>query len=231
MSRWVAWAVHLLTASGAGLALAAAAATAVQAWQTAFLCLGIALVIDGIDGPLARWAGVSKELPWFDGGALDFVVDYSNYVLIPAFIVVQSGLLSRTPAIICGVIIAVVGALYFADRRMKTAENGFRGFPAVWNGVVFLLMVYRPNEILTFAIVAGFAVLTFLPVEFVHPIRVVRWRTVTLTVTCLWAYFAALLLAENLEPQGYVGIAFLLSSIYLASVGMVLQLIRVKKLP
>ena len=71
-------------------------------------------------------------------------------------------------------VVAVVGALYFADKRMKTADLGFRGFPAVWNTVVFVLMIYRPPEVLTLAIIAVFAVLTFSPVEFVHPVRVKR---------------------------------------------------------
>ncbi len=43
-------------------------------------------------------------------------------------------------------VVAVVGALYFADRRMKTEDQAFRGFPAVWNGLIFVLMVFAPPE-------------------------------------------------------------------------------------
>jgi phosphatidylcholine synthase len=206
--------------------LVAAVAAANDSWQVVFLCLGIALIIDGADGPLARWARVKERLPWFDGSALDFVVDYTNYVFIPAYVVAESGLISEPLASICGIVIAVVGALYFADKRMKTAENGFRGFPAVWNAVVYLLMIYRPGEFVTVAVVALFAVATFLPLEFVHPVRVVRLRSLTLAVTLAWAVLSFLALIADLQPGPGVGLAFLAASAYLGLVGIVLQLTR-----
>jgi phosphatidylcholine synthase len=220
------WAVHLLTASGAGLALIAAVAASNASWQLAFLALGIAFIIDGLDGPLARWAQVKERLPWFDGSALDFVIDYTNYVFIPAYIVAQSGFVSEPLASICGIVIAVIGALYFADKRMKTAQNSFRGFPAVWNAVVYLLMIYRPGEALTTAVTLLFAVLTFLPVEFVHPVRVLRLRPLTLAMTLAWAILAAVVLAENLQPGPIVSTAFLIVSAYLGAIGFILQMTR-----
>ena len=39
------------------------------------------------------------------------------------------------------------GALYFADRNMKTEDNYFRGFPAVWNVVAFYLLLLRPTPL------------------------------------------------------------------------------------
>jgi len=226
MSVLVAWAVHILTVSGAGLALAAAVAAADQAWQIAFLCLGIALIVDGLDGPLARIAKVDERLPWFDGSALDFIIDYTNYVFIPAYIVVESGLISEPLASICGIAIAVVGALYFGDKRMKTDEFGFRGFPSAWNAVVYLMMVYRPGETLAVLVIAGFAVLTFVPIEFVHPIRVARLRPLTLAVTLAWAVLSLLVLLADLRPGPVVAVAFLAASAYLAVIGAVLQLSR-----
>lgn len=226
MSRLIAWAVHLLTVSGAALGLIAAVAASQKAWQTVFLCLGIAFIVDAADGPLARWADVGKRLPWFDGSALDFVIDYTNYVFIPAYIVANSGLISEPLATICGIVIATTGALYFADTRMKTDEHGFRGFPVVWNAVAFLMLVYQPGEALTVALIVVFAALTFLPIEFVHPVRVVKLRPLTLLVTALWALLSVQALAANLQPGPVVAIAFLATSAYLAVIGAVLQFVR-----
>jgi phosphatidylcholine synthase len=226
MSILTVWAVHLLTASGAGLALLAAVAASEAAWQLVFLCLGLAFIVDGLDGPLARWAHVKERLPWFDGSSLDFVIDYTNYVFIPAYVVAESGLLSEPLASISGIVIAIVGALYFADNRMKTAENSFRGFPAVWNAVVYLLMVYRPGEITTVVVVLFFTVLTFTPVEFVHPVRVRRLRPLTLVMTLAWAVLSVLVLAENLQPGRVVATAFLVVSAYLGAIGFILQMTR-----
>ena len=219
-----AFAVHLLTASGAALALAAALAAAKGDWRVVFLCLGIALIVDAVDGPLARRLDVKSRIPWFDGAALDFVVDYSTYVLVPAFVLATSGLLSPILDLAAGVVVAVVGALYFADRRMKTPDQAFRGFPAVWNAVVYLLVVYRPPELVTLAAIGAFAILTFTPVEFVHPVRVVALRPLTLAVTAIWAVLAIVTLVDDLNPGLPVRIGLGAASLYLALIGVVLQI-------
>ena len=66
----------------------------------------------------------------------------------------------------------ITGALYFADREMKTADNYFRGFPTLWNAAAFYLFVLKPPPWLAAAIVVVLAVLTFVPFKFLHPMRV-----------------------------------------------------------
>jgi phosphatidylcholine synthase len=222
------WAVHLLTASGAAFALMAAVAAAGGAWRLVFLLLGLAMIVDGIDGPIARRLGVRQRLPWFDGATLDLVVDFTTYVLVPALVLALSDLLRAPFAVGAGIVIAVVGALYFADTRMKTVEHSFRGFPAVWNAVVFQLMVYKFPEIVTLLIVAAFAVLTFLPVEFVHPMRVKRLRPVTSAMAVAWGLLAFAALLENLDPDPVVLTLFSIVNLYFAFVGVFLQVTRPK---
>ena len=123
-------------------------------------------------------------------------------------------------------VVAVVGALYFADRRMKTEDQAFRGFPAVWNGLIFVLMVFAPPEWVTLAVIAACAILTFAPVEFVHPVRVVALRPLTLAMTALWSVLAIIALAEHLNPAWPVKIALGLATVYLAGIGAVLQFRR-----
>src|SRR3954454_19660770 len=84
------FAIHLLTASGAAFSLLAVMAIAEGAWNRAFVWLGIALLVDGVDGPLARRPRVRERLPKWDGAALDFVIDYTTYVFAPAIIVAQA---------------------------------------------------------------------------------------------------------------------------------------------
>jgi phosphatidylcholine synthase len=226
MTRLGAWAVHLLTASGAALGFAAAVAAGRGAWQTVFLCLGVALIVDGIDGPVARQVRVKERIPWFDGAALDFVVDYANYVFVPAMVLAAGGLVAEPLATMAGIVVAVVGALYFADKRMKTPEQAFRGFPAIWNALIYLLMIYRLPEAVTLAIVLAAAVLTFSPVEFIHPVRVKRMRPLTLLVTVLWAVLAIVALADDLRPGAFVSWALAAASLYLAGIGAFLQATR-----
>jgi phosphatidylcholine synthase len=226
MGKVGAFAIHLLTASGAALALAAALGAARGQWVFVFGCLGLALFIDAIDGPLARRFGIADRIPWFDGAALDFVVDYSTYVFVPAFVLATSNLLTPPWDLAAGIVVAVVGALYFADSRMKTEGLAFRGFPAVWNMLVFVLIVLSPPEWVTLAVIAGCAVLTFAPVEFVHPVRVVALRPLTLAITALWSVLAIVSLFEELQPGFAVKVALALATAYLACVAAFLQVQR-----
>jgi phosphatidylcholine synthase len=228
MDKVKAWAVHALTASGAAIALFAAVAAARGSWQLVFLSLGIAMIVDGVDGPLARRYRIDKALPWFDGGILDQVVDYTTYVFIPAFVISQSGLLGEPYATAAGVVVAAVGALYFADTRMKTPEAAFRGFPAVWNTVAFQLMVFKPPEFATILIILVFAVLTFSPVEFVHPLRVKRLRPLTVVMALAWSILAILSLTADFSPNRWVLIAFGVTAVYFSFIGLALQLTRPK---
>jgi phosphatidylcholine synthase len=225
MDNLGAWAVHLLTASGAAIALAAAIAAAHEQWQLVFVLLGIAMIVDGIDGPIARKIDVKDRIPWFDGATLDLVVDYSTYVLIPAFVLAQSEILEEPYAIAAAIAVAVVGALYFADTRMKTPDQAFRGFPAVWNVVVFQLMVFKFPQPVSLVILLAFVVLSFTPVEFVHPVRVTRWRPLTLAMALAWGVLAAVALAYNLNQPIWVTVAFAIVSFYFAVVGVILQLL------
>ncbi|MCX5493963.1 phosphatidylcholine/phosphatidylserine synthase [Kaistia dalseonensis] len=226
MATTKSWAVHLLTASGAGLALLAALAVMRGAWTEAFIWLGAALFVDAVDGPLARTVRVGDLVPWFDGAILDLVIDYTTYVFIPALILARSDLLPPSLAAPGAVLVAVIGALYFADTRMKTRDYGFRGFPAVWNMVVFVLMVFMPPPLVSAAIILAFAVLSFAPVEFVHPVRVQKLRPVTLAVTLAWAIFSLLSVFASLEPGALVLAGLGATTVYLTVIGAVLQFTR-----
>jgi phosphatidylcholine synthase len=220
------FAIHLLTASGAALAVLSVLAIAVQDWRAAFSWLGVAMLVDGIDGPLARRHRVREQLPQWDGAALDFVVDYVTYVFAPAIIVGQA--LGLTPVLggVAAVIAAVSGALYFADTRMKQPDHSFRGFPAVWNMPVFVLYAFQPPPMVTIVSVVGLAVLTFVPVNFVHPLRVVRWRAATLAVSGLWVLCAVWLLATDFAAAAAVKYVLLAASAYLFCIAAVQQSLR-----
>ena len=139
-----AFVVHIFTACGAALAFLALILATGGHWAAMFICLGAALIVDGIDGPLARAFKVAEVLPRWSGESLDLVVDFTTYVFVPAYAIAASGFLPDALAIPAGIVVVIVGALYFADREMKTRDNYFRGFPAVWNLVAFYFYVLEP---------------------------------------------------------------------------------------
>jgi phosphatidylcholine synthase len=219
--RALAFCVHILTAAGAALALLALVAAVRNDWVLMFVWLGAALIVDGIDGPLARAVNVKKELPRWSGDVLDLVVDYATYVFVPAYAVAAGGLMPDKLSIPCGIAIAIAGALYFADRDMKTADNHFRGFPAVWNLIAFYLLLLRPTSWIAAATVVLFAVLTFVPINFVHPLRVARFRATTVALLVLWAALAAAALWQGLAPDFWIVAALCLIGAYFLGIGLV----------
>ena len=214
------FAVHILTASGTALALLALVAATQHAWVTMFLILGIALVVDAIDGPLARRFQVKQTLPRWSGDTLDLVVDYLNYVFIPAYAIAASGLLPEIAAIPLAVIIVVTGALYFADTEMKMVGNYFRGFPTLWNAVAFNLFVVKPPPMISGVIIVLLAILTFVPFKFLHPVRVVRLRALNLSVLAMWSVLAAYSLVTNLQPEPWAIWGLVVCGLYLFLIGL-----------
>src|SRR6266403_4703189 len=185
--RAAAFSVHVFTALGAGVAFIALLEAVREHWAAMFWWLGVALVIDAVDGPIARRLDVVRVQPDWSGEVLDLVVDFVTYVFVPAYAITASGMLLPVAAPLLGAGIVVTGALYFADRRMKTADNHFRGFPALWNVVAFYLLLLQLSPALSSLLVAVLIVLTFVPFHVIHPLRVVRLRGLTLFLIGVWA--------------------------------------------
>jgi len=196
-TRAAAFSVHVFTALGAGIALIALLEAMREHWAAMFGWLGAALVVDALDGPIARRLDVMRVQPNWSGEVLDLVVDFVTYVFVPAYAITASGLLLPLAAPLLGVGIVVSGALYFADRRMKAADNHFRGFPALWNVAAFYLFLLHLPPALSSLGVAVLIVLTFVPFHVLHPIRVKRLRGLTLSLLAAWAVLSIVALAND----------------------------------
>jgi phosphatidylcholine synthase len=206
--------VHLFTASGGAVAVLALYAAIERNFAICFAWLGLALFIDGIDGTLARAAKVQITAATIDGTVLDLVIDFLTYVLVPVIALWRSDLMPTEASFWIGLVVTIASALYFADTRMKTDDLWFRGFPATWNIVVLYLFVLRPPWVISALVLLGAAALMFTPVVFIHPLRVVRLRGLTIAMTCAWFGFAAIAIAENLAPQAWVGWGLIATAIY-----------------
>lgn len=178
--------VHLLTAFGVVCALLATLAIADRQYEVMFAWLGLAFVIDGIDGPLARLVNVKERLPRFSGERLDLIIDYLTYVFIPVLALLSANYLSGLPGLAVGAAILLSSLYHFSDNESKADDNSFVGFPAIWNFVAFYIFVFQPPVWLTLAGCAGCILLTFVPWHWVHPMRVTTLRGLTLTALCLW---------------------------------------------
>jgi phosphatidylcholine synthase len=206
--------VHVLTASGGAVALLALYAAIERDFPTTFAWLGLAMFIDGIDGTLARAARVTETAATIDGAALDLIIDFLTYVVAPIVAVWRSDLMPTAVAFWIGLVVTIASALYFADTRMKTADNWFRGFPALWNVFVLYLFVFRLPWLVNAAAMLVAAALMFAPVVFVHPLRVVRLRVWTVAASVAWFGFAAAAILERLAPDWWVKGGLIVTALY-----------------
>jgi phosphatidylcholine synthase len=157
---------------------------------------------------------------------LDLVVDFVTYVFVPAYAITASGMLWPLAAPVLGVGIAVSGALYFADRRMKSDDNHFRGFPGLWNMAAFYLFLLHWPPAASSLAVATLIVLTFMPFHVVHPIRVARLRWLTLGLIGAGTALAMVTLIDDFKPGMAVTAALCAIGLYVVGSDSAIRLIR-----
>jgi len=217
----MAYGVHVFTALGAALGFLALNAALTGDLHAAFAWLGAALFVDAADGPLARRLNVGETASRYDGAVLDLVVDFITYVFVPATILLRPEIMEAPYGLIAGLFITIGSALYFADTTMKTDDWWFRGFPAVWNVIAFYIVVFRPPTLLSFVIILALTAMMFLPVIFVHPIRVRRWRSFTLVMLVIWCASAInALFFAHLAPDMLTKSALLAGAVYFSGLGL-----------
>ncbi len=225
-ARAAAFSVHIFTALGAGVALLALLEAVREHWAAMFFWLGAALIIDGADGPLARRLDVMRLQPNWSGDVLDLVVDFVTYVFVPAYAITASGLLLPFAAPLLGVGMAVSGALYFADRRMKGMDNHFRGFPGLWNLAAFYLFLLHWPPALSSLIVFALIVAMFLPFHVLHPVRTLRLRWLTLALIALWAVLALHTLLQDFNVGEPVVITLCAIAVYVVASDAAIRFLR-----
>lgn len=225
MTKPLAFSVHLLTASGAALALMALVAAGVGNWVAMFGWLGLALVVDGIDGPLARRVDIKRNAANWDGALLDLVIDYLTYVFIPAYALIYAGVLPDGWGLAMALLVALTGVFYFADVRMKNPDNTFSGFPSCWQMVVLVLMTLKPPAWLGIAVIILLALAQFVSLKFIHPMRTERWRAVNLPMTIAWLGFAGWSAWEGFDPPALCRAGLLFTSLWILLVGIIMQIV------
>ena len=233
VKKGIAWSVHAFTTSGIVLGFLALVAVLKNDAVAAFMWLGLALFVDGVDGSLARKARVREYTPNFDGASLDLVIDFFTYVAVPALMVYWFNMVAvpfwfapSTWSLIAAATIMAVSCYTFANVGMKSFDYYFVGFPAIWNVVVLYFYLFNTGWLVNGVTVAVLSVLTFIPIKFVHPLRVTHWREITIPMTVLWAAMTLSLVISG-RNVGYsdwlyklqLGL-FALSSLYFAGISL-----------
>jgi phosphatidylcholine synthase len=214
-----AYLVHLFTATGAIWGFLAIQAIFRHEWRLTIFWMILAIFVDSFDGMLARWADVKIYASGIDGGLLDNILDYLNYVVIPAFFLVESDLLPAGFKLIIAFLILITSAYQFTQVDAKTDETNtyfFKGFPSYWNVVVLYMLVMRLNPWVNLGFLVIFNILVFIPIKYVYPSRDMRLKRLTLILSYLYGIIGvwAVFQYPNV-PQWIVWISFVYVTYYM----------------
>lgn len=184
--RVLAWSVHLFTASGAVVGLLTIFAIMDHHWLAAILWMSLAIIIDGLDGTLARRFQVKGVTPNFDGALLDNIIDYFTYAVIPALFIYEAGLLPESWSLFGASVIVLTSGYQFCQMDAKTADHFFKGFPSYWNVLAYYLLLLEFNLWTNLVIILVCGFLVFVPIKFIYPSRMSRFQKMTLLITAVW---------------------------------------------
>lgn len=221
LRKTLAYGVHFFTASGALWGFLALLAIFERQWQLAILWMIVSMVVDGLDGFLARLADVKTYAPNIDGELMDNILDYLNYVVVPAlFFIKAPNILPAGFEIPVAAAILLTSAYQFSQVDAKTDESAdyfFKGFPSYWNVVALYMLVMQLNPWLNLAFLVAFNIMVFVPVKFLYPSRDTRLRTVTLVLSYLYGIIGIWGVIQYPDvPQWVVWASFIYVAYYAA---------------
>ena len=185
----LAWSVHLFTATGAIWGFLTLLAVFEQNWRMAIIWMITAMFVDGFDGVLARWFCVKEYARAVDGSLLDNIIDYLNYVVVAALILIKApNLLPYGFAYAGAFSILLTSGYQFSQVDAKTDDQSyfFKGFPSVWNFLVIYMMLLGLNPWINLIVLIICNMLVFVPVKYLYPTRNTRLRRLTLGLTYLY---------------------------------------------
>ena len=184
----LAWGVHLFTATGALWGLLSLMAIFKHEWRAAIAWMILAMFVDGFDGMLARWADVKKYADGIDGALLDNILDYINYVLVPALFLVEAEFILPAPFRMAGAFaILLTSAYQFTQTDAKTDDHYFKGFPSYWNVMVLYMLIMQLDPWINLGFLVLFNILVFVPVKYIYPSRNTRMKRLTIILTYLYS--------------------------------------------
>jgi phosphatidylcholine synthase len=191
--RLLGWCVHLYTALGlvcaAGIAVAVVEGGPAN-FRLAFVLMLVATLIDATDGTLARAVRIREAVPSFDGRRLDDLIDFLTYTALPLFLLWRARILpdGQEPWLLLPLLASAYG---FCQVSAKTDDGYFLGFPSYWNLVALYLYLLHFYVVplpgwLSVGIVAGLALLTFVPSRYLYPSQKGRLNRMTIVFGALW---------------------------------------------
>ncbi len=218
--------IHLSTGFGIIAGFLSLIAVLNNNQKEAFIWLGIAFLIDSVDGTLARKFDVKKNLPHIDGKTLDSIIDFFNYVIVPSVMIYWFEYVPDQFIVLIPLILIFISIYSYVNLNILTSDNYYNGFPAIWNVVVLYFYIFGTNQVINLSILILFILLKFSPIKCIHPLRVKKLRPLSIFFTITWFLTSALLIFIkdtniNLFYEIFFMFSWVISNIYFISLSLI----------
>ncbi len=217
--------VHLLTGFGIVAGFFALIAVMNNNQKEAFLWLGLAFLLDSIDGTLARKFNVKKNLPNIDGKMLDSIIDFFNYVIIPSIMIYWFRYVPDQFILLIPAILIFISIFSYVNLNILTNDNYYNGFPAIWNVIVLYFYIFGTSQNINLIFLIVLIFLKFSPLKCIHPLRVKKFKSLSIFFAFIWfimSVFLVVIKDLNVNPIYELFLMFLwvISNIYFISVSI-----------
>lgn len=210
--------VNCLTAFGAGLSAVSVAVAFRGSVREAWILLGLAMLIDWVDGSLVRYFRLESALTEYDGRELDAFADYVSYVVGPVCVAWAAGVLPETTiGLVTGLFVCGMSALQFAREGSKT-DRAFLGWPSYWNFLYFYawgLDMPAADPLWMIAVSWIFGLATLVPIPFPYPSMFPVQRRILLGMGSVWGLIVTGFLLFPAMPRIYLALSLVFPLYYL----------------
>jgi phosphatidylcholine synthase len=132
----------------------------------------------------------------------------------------ESGLAGESTGLLAGAIILLSSLFHFSDVRSKTEDGFFVGFPTLWNVVCLYFFVFDLGSAAALCVIVTLAIATFIPMKWLHPVRVQKWRGLTMGLTIVWAAAALHEVIWNFPATLPAQVIFAVTALYYLAIGV-----------
>jgi phosphatidylcholine synthase len=213
--------VHLFTSFGIVAGFLALLAISQHEWQMAALWLGVAQIIDGIDGTFARKWRVKEVLPNWDGESIDYVVDFTTYAVVPAYFMYEAQLFPPDWALPISALVLLTSAMYYGKSGMVSDDLCFVGFPVMWNvTAIFVFFVVHWAQWANAALVVFLCICHFVPIKFPYPSRGQRLMGLTIAVSVLAVVACTVLVYQYPAQNSILQVITIATALYYWIIGI-----------
>ena len=122
-------------------------------------------------------------------------------------------------------ILIFISIYSYVNLNILTNDNYYNGFPAIWNVIVLYFYIFGTSQYINLIFLIIFIFLKFSPLKCIHPLRVKKFRSLSIFFVIIWFITSVLLVVIkdlNIKSVYELFLMFLwvLSNIYFISVSI-----------